>query len=584
MLARDIKGGYGEIRVLHVDDDPNQFEFIKFFLNQADQLLNVNCVGTPDEVFRELETGNYDCLVTDFQMPLMDGIELAKKVREKHSTPIILYTGQGSEEVAETAFTIGINDYIRKEMDPSHYKVLGKRIRDTVEKYRVENLYRNVIEQTRDALSIIVDGHLVFCNQSTLDLFNVKDISKIPTDIFMDGQGAESFFEVSFNSNGKDAQYIEVSSSATIYNGEEAKMCFARDITDKKNLELTTKTSQERFKTLVDLVPDGIMSINPLGYITFVNDTFLKLTGFERGEILNHHLTSIGTIRRQDLLKHIKTFATIIKGDIPPPVEFYWTQKDGTPCVGKAHISLIEIAGKKEILMIARDTTDERRRQRGYETLFDKAPDAIIELDEAGFVTSINEMALEYSELSREDSMGKNFKTIYHIEDGDIESLNKMFHESNKKAKLAPFEIKLRPPKGPSVWVEGHPRVLELDNDVYGYQFVFRDVTERKNVELKRKQYAQKLEKIIMEHTAERSTISLDEVKSEIAANINQIEANIMNLVTSEENLVDIDAISVSLESLNAITANLNAQAFSSKGNKSNILQGVNDKDIFSKK
>jgi DNA-binding response OmpR family regulator len=85
LLAKGITGGYGEIRVLYVDDDSNQFEFIKFFLNQADPVLIVNCMGTLDEVFRELNTGNYDCLVTDFQMPLMDGIELASKVREKHA-------------------------------------------------------------------------------------------------------------------------------------------------------------------------------------------------------------------------------------------------------------------------------------------------------------------------------------------------------------------------------------------------------------------------------------------------------------------------------------------------------------------
>ena len=115
MFPKVISRSIEEISVLHVDDDPNQFEFIKFFLNQVDKVLDVTCVGTPDEVFRELDTGNYDCLVTDFKMPLMNGIDLSKKVRENHTLPIILYTGQGSEEVAEAAFTIGVDDYIRKD-------------------------------------------------------------------------------------------------------------------------------------------------------------------------------------------------------------------------------------------------------------------------------------------------------------------------------------------------------------------------------------------------------------------------------------------------------------------------------------
>lgn len=555
MLATGINSGYEEIRVLHVDDDPNQFEFIKFFLNQADPVLKVTCVGTPDEVFRELDTGNYDCLVTDFQMPLMNGIELATKVREKHTTPIILYTGQGSEEVAEAAFTVGVNDYIRKEMDPSHYTVLGKRIRDTVDKYRVENLYRNVIEQTRDALSILVNKRLVFCNKSTLDLFRVKNIDQIPEGVFKDVLTPGEFFEVTLDHNRNDPIHIEVSTSAIIYNGNEALLCFARDITDKKNLELANRKSQKRFSTLVDLVPDGIITINPLGYITFVNDTFLKLSGFDREEILNKHLTKMGTIRRQDLLKHIQTFATIIKGNVPPPIEFHWTRKDGTPCVGEAHISLIEISGRKEILMIARDITERKRRQQGYKTLFEKAPDAIIEMDNDGHIMSINDMALEYTDLSRRNAMGKHFNTLYNIEDGQTQSLHNVFVESNRFSKLEPFEIKLKPPVGESIWLEGHPRVLEVDDAEYGYQFVFRDITERKTMELQRQKYAQKLEQIIFEKTTNQNHINLDQMKTELAANIAQIESNIMNLAISDENVVDISEITASLESLNALTS-----------------------------
>jgi PAS domain S-box-containing protein len=515
---------YEEIRVLHVDDDPNQFEFIKFFLNQADPALIVNCVSTPEEVFNELGTGKYDCLVTDFQMPLMNGIDLATKVRETHTTPIILYTGQGSEEVAEAAFTVGVNDYIRKEMDPSHYKVLGKRIRDAVEKKRVENLYRNVIEQTRDALSIIVDGHMVFCNRSTLDLFNVKDITQIPENIFSGVQTERDFFEVSFKNNRRETLHIEVSRSPIIYNGKEAQLCFARDVTEKKNLELATQKSQERFQTLVDLVPDGIVSVNPLGYITFVNDTFLKLTGFDEDEILNRHLTKLGTIRKQDLLKHIQTFATIIKGNIPPPIEFHWEHKDGTPCIGIAHISLIEVGGKKEILMIARDITAERRRQHGYEALFEKAPDAIIEMDELGVIMSINEKAIEYSEFSKDTALGKHFNLIYNIEEGEIEAIHNIFNTTNVNATLSPFEIKLLPPNGGNLWLEGHPSILQLDNAIYGYQFVFRDVTERKTIEMERKLYAQKLEQIIMENAIENKTVDFDHVKTEMTTNLNNIE------------------------------------------------------------
>jgi len=515
VLPKVIASNIEEISVLHVDDDPNQFEFIRYFLTQVDEALNVTCVGTPDEVFRELETGNYDCLVTDFQMPLMNGIDLSKKVREKHEMPIILYTGQGSEEVAEAAFTIGIDDYIRKEMDPSHYKVLGKRIIDAVEKHRIENLYRNVIEQTRDAISIIIDDSLVFCNKSTLDLFNVNDISELSTNIFGTELKPQGLSEIKLNVDGKNTIYIEASTSPMIYNGKEALLCFARDITEKKNLELSNETNQERFKKLVDLVPDGIISINPLGYITFVNDTYLKLSGYEEHEILHRHLTTLGSIRRRDLLKHIKTFATIIKGNIPPPIEFHWTHKDGTPCIGEAYITLIEIMGRKEILMIAKDITNEKRRRNENETRFETSPDAIIELDKNGAIISVNEKALEYSELSKQDAIGNNINTIYHIDEGEID-LQLIFRGSPVNRKIKPFELMITTPSAKSVWVEGHSTVLEVDDEIYGCQLVLMDITERKIVELERKQYAKKLEKIIMENMVTPNSINLDDVKTEL--------------------------------------------------------------------
>ena len=124
------------IRILHVDDETTQLDFTKRFLEMADESLHIKSVASPEEALRRLESETYDCIVSDFQMPGMDGIELAWRIRETSNIPFIIYTGRGSEEVAEAAFNIGVNDYIRKETTPSHYQVLARRIRVAVEKHR----------------------------------------------------------------------------------------------------------------------------------------------------------------------------------------------------------------------------------------------------------------------------------------------------------------------------------------------------------------------------------------------------------------------------------------------------------------
>ena len=135
-----------EFRVLHVDDEEVQLSFTKRFLEELDGEIQVFSAKDSREVLSRLVSESFDCVVSDYQMPVMDGIELARRIRDTSDVPIIIYTGRGSEEVAERAFEVGIDDYIRKEIDPSHYQVLARRIRVAIEKHRGESSSRYVMK------------------------------------------------------------------------------------------------------------------------------------------------------------------------------------------------------------------------------------------------------------------------------------------------------------------------------------------------------------------------------------------------------------------------------------------------------
>lgn len=62
--------------------------------------LQIDSVKTPREALERLGKEEYDCIISDYKMPGMDGIQFAMKVREESNIPFLLYTGQGSEEVA----------------------------------------------------------------------------------------------------------------------------------------------------------------------------------------------------------------------------------------------------------------------------------------------------------------------------------------------------------------------------------------------------------------------------------------------------------------------------------------------------
>ena len=583
-----------EIRILHVDDDVNQSEFLQYFLPEMDEAFRIDFVGDPCQVMEKMGSEIYDCVVTDYQMPMINGIELAEKIRKSFDLPIIIYTGQGSEEIAEAAFSAGIDDYLRKEMDPSHYQVLAKRIRQVVEKKRTETLYKTVVEQTRDALSIFIDGRVVFANQATLDLLRVDRLDDIiGTNPFTFGDRNKpdshmletGFHKYQINTKKKEKLHIEISTSPITYNGQGAILCFARDVTENKKLERDNEISQERFRTLVNLVPDGIISLNPLGYTTFANDAYLKLSGFSKDEIVGRHMTSIGTIRRKDLFKHIQTFASIIKGNVPPPMEFHWVKKDGTPALGVAHISVIEISGRKEILMITRDVTDMKKREREFENLFNNAPDGILQIDSTGAIMSINGAALKYTELDREDVIGQHFNTVFNIIDGEVSEFQKVLNINRRNSvKAKPFELMLNDNVADPIWIEAHPSIIEIEDEKNAVQLIFRDITERKRIEEERRLYSERLEQMILENK-QIDPLRLEKINDELSSNMKKIEGYLSRIKSLDNsNLSDLQGIEESIDEVNQIIANLENDLIIDNQAKSEPFAQTVEKDAYNMK
>jgi len=128
------------IRVLHVDDEEDQLRFTKMFLEELDEEVTVDSVSDPDEAVRLQGRNSYDLVISDYKMAGMTGIELFQRVRERSDVPFILYTGRGGDEVAESAYKAGVDSYMKKEVEPSHYRALSKRIRQIVENHRTRKL------------------------------------------------------------------------------------------------------------------------------------------------------------------------------------------------------------------------------------------------------------------------------------------------------------------------------------------------------------------------------------------------------------------------------------------------------------
>jgi len=117
------------VKVLLVDDDPLFLELSKTFLELFHNIKS-DTVNSAQEALERMENESYDVVVSDYDMPIMDGITFLKTIRDRSiDIPFIMFTGVSKEDVIHKAIENGVNSFIQKIGDPkAQYSELSKKI------------------------------------------------------------------------------------------------------------------------------------------------------------------------------------------------------------------------------------------------------------------------------------------------------------------------------------------------------------------------------------------------------------------------------------------------------------------------
>ena len=104
------------IRILHLEDDPNDAELIQAALEADGLPVEVETVATKEDFVAALERGNFDLILSDYALPGFDGISALGIAREtKPDVPFIIASGQLGEEAAVESVKSGATDYVLKQ-------------------------------------------------------------------------------------------------------------------------------------------------------------------------------------------------------------------------------------------------------------------------------------------------------------------------------------------------------------------------------------------------------------------------------------------------------------------------------------
>lgn len=284
---------------------------------------------------------------------------------------------------------------------------------------------------------------------------------------------------------------LEVSAGLITQNDTTQIQCFHRDITERKKAEEALKKSEEKFSKAFKTSPEAI-SIATLsdGKYIEVNDTFLKISGFDRDQVIGHNSSDldvwVDAIERQKYIDDL-----IENGYIRnQAVKFRMRNKEIRDFLVSSDI--MDLDGQLCSLNFIVDVTEKRfmeqslqESEKRYRTLFESAPDAIILADpQTGKILDANQAASRLLARPVDEIIGMSQDQLHppQKEDYSKKTFNQHVSESKNQGFTLPVEHVVLRPDGSLVPIEVVAQLINY-KDQKVLMGTFRDITERKHSE-----------------------------------------------------------------------------------------------------
>jgi PAS domain S-box-containing protein len=254
-------------RILYVDDELSLLDIGKLFLEEYGDFTVTTAISAPEGI-RLLEQERFDAIISDYQMPGMDGIQFLVEVRKRFGLiPFILFTGRGREEVVIQAINSGADRYLQKGGDPnSQFAELAHSVSSAISREKAdaalresEGTFKTLFE--RGGAAIFTTDHTSFldCNRKTEEIFRCSRdqiIGHTPAEFSPerqpDGQlsaeiikvkmdaaflGEEQFFDWVHSRHDGTLFNANVTLNRVMVRGTYSLQAIVQDITERKRVE-----------------------------------------------------------------------------------------------------------------------------------------------------------------------------------------------------------------------------------------------------------------------------------------------------------------------------------------------------------
>ncbi|KYK20772.1 hypothetical protein AYK21_05555 [Thermoplasmatales archaeon SG8-52-2] len=370
----------------------------------------------------------------------------------------------------------------------------------------IDDKFKTLFESVNAAAFLTeIDGKIIEANQKSCELYNHpweelinNDISKIfPECAGWDdlreeiiSKGGMNFESINIQKN--DTQFpVNISISLFKIEGKPVMLALIWDISERKESEEKLRCSEERYRCIFDSSAVAIMLTDEKECIVSWNQFTETLLEMNEDDLKNKSVSMLyppeewmkirlENIRDKGGQHHLETKIYKKNGEL--------IDIDISLSVFKNNAG--DITGS---IGVIKDITERKKAEKKlkeseekYEGLFEYTTDGMIVLDARGEIQDINKRALELLGLSEDQTIGNNFLSMGFLTPKSLSIFVNQFQDLLSRRIAASSETEITNKNGKKIAVELSSFFLvKKENEVDNFVLVMRDITDRKQTEIK---------------------------------------------------------------------------------------------------
>ncbi len=261
-------------------------------------------------------------------------------------------------------------------------------LKEQLEKYKrteqalreSEVKYSTVVENSKDGIVMISDRLLKFVNKASIELVGFPPEEMIGADFVkfvapdyrdlvikrysarMAGIDAPSIYEIELLRKDGETASVELNAMRIDFENQPTDLVFIRDLTERKQTREALRTSEDKYRTILESIEDGYYEVDIAGNFTFFNDAMCKILKYSRNELMG--MNNREYMDKENAKKIYETFNRVYRTGISTKaIDWKLIRKGGTECFVETGVSLIKDAAGLRVGFcgIARDVTERKK-------------------------------------------------------------------------------------------------------------------------------------------------------------------------------------------------------------------------------